>query len=227
MMRAIRASESAAIAQTPRKTISGTADRRDSSSSGSASVTGGPGSAECGWITYSHPVAARTTPNERSAALAILAALSMFQPPCCSEIRAPRHSTPQRPVVPAFQLEVGVRNASRAESSRKRSVLVPQRIVGAGVEPEVRVGVAQGPGLLIQLVEWGVRCDTLQSVSEDRVVVRGHLVARPALDEREFQRVVQRDVDGAVAAFREAADSAPRGRSNCPVARVDSPDDIT
>ena len=50
MMRATSPSDRAAADQTPTKTSSGTAERRDSSSNGRASVTGGPGSGERGWM---------------------------------------------------------------------------------------------------------------------------------------------------------------------------------
>jgi hypothetical protein len=47
--RAISASARPATAHTHKKTSSGTAERRESSSSGNASVTGGPGTADRGW----------------------------------------------------------------------------------------------------------------------------------------------------------------------------------
>ena len=52
------------------------------------------------------------------------------------------------------------------------------------------------------------------------------LVARPALDDAELARVVERDVDRAVAAFREARDHASlRGRDRA-VARVHRADEV-
>src|SRR5262245_63428087 len=47
------------------------------------------------------------------------------------------------------------------------------------------------------------------------------LVARPALDDRELARVVERDVDCAVAALRQPADRASAGGRDRAVMRVD------
>src|SRR5713226_279813 len=126
LARAINPSSSAAVSQTPRKTSNGTAERRESSSSGSASLTAGPGSAEWGWITYSQPVAATMTARETIAADAGRTTLSMRQPLRRSEVRAPGHPAPEPPVVSTAELEVDVRNVRGRQGLREDTVLLPQ-----------------------------------------------------------------------------------------------------
>src|SRR5919201_40970 len=106
----MRPSSSAAVPQTHRNTSSGTADRRDSSSRGSASGIAELGRAECGWITYSHPVAARTTANEEREPTATRAALATSKPPARGEQRRLGVAAPECPVVAAGQRLVLVRN---------------------------------------------------------------------------------------------------------------------
>src|SRR5437899_2154275 len=227
MMRAIEPSDKAAAAQTPRNTSNGTAERRDSSSNGRASATGGPGTSECGWMMYSQPVAATMTPNDSRDAVAIRPALRMVQPPCRYEIRAPGHPSPQRPVVPAAQFHVHVRNAGCRELAGEDAVLASERVVFARVEPEVRVRAAQDRRYAAKSVERRVLFEPGELSPEVRVVVQGGLIARPAFHERELRRGMQSDVDGAVTALGEPADAASGARRDRSVAGIDCPNNVT
>src|SRR5204862_8272307 len=118
----------------------GPAERRDRSSSGSASFTGGgPGTADCGWTTSSHPVAASTMANDAIDAAAVRTPLRMREPPGGRDVCARRIPAPQRPVVAAPQLELPVRDAEHGETIRERLVLPVERVGRSRVEPEVGV----------------------------------------------------------------------------------------
>src|SRR5207244_1766668 len=59
---------------------------------------------------------------------------------------------------------------------------------------------------------------TFELPAEDGMVLGRPLVAGPALDQRELAWVLERDVEGAVAAFRQARDAAPLPRGHPAVA---------
>ena len=60
------------------------------------------------------------------------------------------------------------------------------------------------------------------SVPEDRPDVVGARVTRPALEHGELPRMVEADVERAVAALREPGDARPAGRRDRPVACIDA-----
>src|SRR5438094_977692 len=193
--RATRPRKSDAVVHTARKTRNGTAERRESSSSGSASAIAGPGTAECGWITYSQPLAARMTVNDTTEAVTSRAALSMREPPGSHQIGPCCHPAPERPVVASLQLEIGVMDSCRAEDRSELEVLQSQGVVGAGVEPEVRMGATQRSRSCADSVQRCVDRQPFELPPEDRMVLGSTLVAGPALDERELAWMLKRDVD--------------------------------
>ena len=75
-------------------------------------------------------------------------------------------------------------------------------------------------------VEGRVGRDALEVTAEDRPYVRSPFVPGPALDVLELPGIVQRDVDRAVATFRQAADRAGRRLHNRAVPRVDRLDKV-
>src|SRR5262249_53605255 len=156
---ATKPSSPAAAPHTRRNTTSGTAERRESSSSGSASGTGGPGTAEGGWITYSQPIAATTTANDVVEAGSARAALAMREPLRCRQVGPPGHAAPQRPVVAACELEVAVRDVRLRQGAGELLVLLPERIVGPGVDPEVGVQAAQSASFRPEAVERRVQLE--------------------------------------------------------------------
>src|SRR5437773_870290 len=117
-------------------------------------------------------------------------------------------------------------DSCRAEDRSELEVLQSQGVVGAGVEPEVRVGATQRSRSCVDSVQRCVDRQAFELPPEDRMVLGGTLVAGPALDERELAWMLKRDVDRAVPAFGQAADAAPSRRGDRPVTRVDRVDDV-
>ena len=63
-------------------------------------------------------------------------------------------------------------------------------------------------------------------MAEHRADVVGALVAGPALEHAKLARVVEADVDRAVATFGEPGEGARATGGDCPVTRVDRPHDV-
>src|SRR5438132_2927597 len=150
--------------------------------------------------------------------------LAMSQPPRRSEQRHLRVPAPDRPVVPAGDLEVVVLDAGLRQLLAELAVLTVKWIVGARVEPEEDVCPTECVRHFGQSLERCVGCQALALVPEDRGNPRRLLVARPALDHMELGRVVEGDVDGAVAALRQAPERTAGGGRNRTIGRIDRVD---
>src|SRR5581483_64587 len=162
---------------------SGEAACFESSSSGSASPTRGPGSG--GRTTYSQPVAASATASVTGTA----PNLRSMQPPRGGEQRVGRVAAPQRPVVPAAHDAVAVRQAERRELLRERGVLLLEVVVLAAVEPDVGVRLAQLRRRAVDHQRRAVPLDRGLVGAEDRPQPVGVLAAGPALEHLELAGV--------------------------------------
>src|SRR5206468_11517846 len=98
-------------------------------------IGGGPGIPVCGWTRWSHPVAASTTANDAFDAAVARTTLRMRKPPGRGDVRPRRVPAPQRPVVPAVQDEVPVREVERREPGCEGVVLAVERDARRRVEP--------------------------------------------------------------------------------------------
>ena len=128
--------------------------------------------------------------------------------------------------LPADRREEAVRNAQVPELMREEAILRRLPIVGAGVEPEERVRTAH---LARDLWQQGERCvggELDLVLAENRRDVGRCLAPGPALDDSEFARMVERDVDRPVAALGEADDPARVGSGDRPVPRIDRLHDV-
>src|SRR5438128_3498506 len=108
--------------------------RCDSSSSGSASCTRGPGSDDAsGRNAYSQPVAATSTASESTAATPIRAALVIGEPARGRAVCGARVVAPQGPVVTAVGKEIAMLEPQRLELMGECFVLLAQAVGRAGV----------------------------------------------------------------------------------------------
>src|SRR5437763_4236012 len=218
------ASSSAATVQTATNHTSGVEACLASSSSGSACRMRGPGR-PAARTAYNQPMVETPTASA-SGGTASLRPTDASEVLARGQVSVGRVAAPERPVVAPVHDAEPMCDPVLLELRDERLVLAEEAIVAAAVEPEEGVGPPQrrrgGP----ERVERRVQREERAFVTEDRAEVVGLLVARPALDEAELAGMVDRDVDRAVTALRQAADPASAIGADRAETSVHGPDEI-
>src|ERR1700730_7885844 len=153
-------------------------------------------------------------PSDTATATMLRATLTMREPSCCREIGACSVRAPDRPGVAPDDKLVRVGHVQCSELICERRVLQPVPICRARVEPEIGTDLSQPGRRVSHEKPWIVRGQELETPSEDRVQLVGTHVPRPALDDRELARMLNRDVDRAITALRAARHGASMGGGN-------------